>query len=646
MAAREPFKPVSIDKKLGEVYFCEKCLLTGFGPAPKTDPFSFEHAEAMLKRTKTNKKPMKIKVMALADSLKLKKASHIGKKLPHSKIKYSEVILHKIFPHSGKDLVLGVCVSGSPQQYLVLTFQQPLKATQLDDDLAYADDAPKHNLKNRIPALKESDVREPLPVYIMTNSPSPVSATGETLQCPPKSLSERAGGSRETTPIYENSNQLAGLSEDLSNSRVAGLPRQSADSPLLSPSPPISPMITQSNAHTSQSISYNHSQSETLNEPTTSKELNAPICAKCQSEYKNLVSTATSPAKMPANKSPSRSSSSSHLHTHSDSRSQSLSLTRSHDKSPHNGRSDSRTSTASRHIMTTDASSHYVVYEERPLYEQQNRPQQKNKRKSSLVNKTTVSIKDKSPTRKAKPRPRTTSVSSSSSSASSSSSSSARQPRSKREHRPRSLSSSSRQSIDAPETAPNSSKPLFILATGRFKPFSELSHEHNNKTQGVCSICGELGVGDPRQVEIIRTDSSRGPVISDDGTVYMYSATRPVECTNDDEPHRKQKSHHSNRRHRSSSNSGLNSSSSGSRRNGIEQPLVVSVPLRRHPTPTSASLTEVYAPNESRQRSHHKSSSQKKIYRLDSSGSDSSSSSSEQNEMSHLGSIKVVPLRY
>ncbi|KAL5963014.1 hypothetical protein TSMEX_009203 [Taenia solium] len=650
MAAREPFKPVSIDKKLGEVYFCEKCLLTGFGPAPKTDPFSFEHAEAMLKKTKTNKKPMKIKVMALADSLKLAKASHIGKKPPHSKIKYSEVILHKIFTHSEKVLVLGVHVSGSPQQYLVLTFQQPLKATQLDDDLAYADDAPKHNLKNRIPAFEASDVREPSPVYIITNSPSPVNATGETLQCPPKSLSERTGGSLETTPIDENLNPLAGISEDLSNSRVAGLPRQPADSPLLSPSPPISPVITQSNAHIPQSISYNHSQSETLNEPTNLKELNAPICAKCQSECKNLVSTATSPAKMSANKSPSRSSSSSHLHTHSDSRSQSFSPTRSYDKSPHNGHSDSRTSTSSRRIMTTDASSHYVVYEERPLYEQQNRSQQQKKRKSSLVNKTTVSIKDKSPTRKAKPRPRTTSVSSSSSSsASSSSSSSARQPRSKREHRPRSLGSSSRihhrQSIDAPETAPNSSKPLFILATGRFKPFSELSHEHNNKTQGVCSICGEVGVGDPRQVEIIRTDSSRGPVISDDGTVYMYSTTRPAEGTNDDEPHRKKKSHHSNRRHRSSSNPGLNSSSS-SCRNGIEQPLVVPVPLKHHTTPNSASLTEVYAPNESRQRSHHRSSSQKKIYRLDSSDSDSSSSSSEQNEMSHLGSIKVVPLRY
>lgn len=594
--------------------------------------------------------------MALADSLKLAKASHIGKKPPHSKIKYSEVILHKIFPHSKKVLVLGVHAMGSPQQYLVLTFEQPLKATRLDDELAYADDAPKHNLKNRIPVFEESS-----PVYVVTNSPSSVNATGETLQYPLKSLSEFAEGSRETTPINENDlllaklNSPAGKLEDLSNSRVVGLPRQPAHSPSLSPSPPTSPMVTQSNSHTPQSISHNHIQPETLNEPANPEELNSPICAKCQSECKDLVSTATSPVKMPANKSRSRSSSSSHSHTHSDSCPQSLCLTCSHDKSQHSGRSDIRTSTASRRSMTTDASSHYVVYGERPLYEHYNssqQQQQQQKRKPSLVNNTTLFMKGKSPTRKAKPRSRSLSASSSSSSSSSASSfssSSERQPRSRRGHQPRSLDPSSRvhrhKFIDAPKTTPNTSKPLFILATGRFQPFSELSHEHDNKTRGVCSICGEVGVGDPRQVEIIRTDSSGGPVISDDGTVYMYSTTRPAEYTNDDEPHRKNKSHHSGRKHRHSRNSRSSSSSSGICRNGIEQPVVAPISLKRHTAPTSASLTEVYVPNESRQRSNHKYSSQK-IYRLDSSDSDSSSSSSVENEMSHLGSIKVVPLRY
>ncbi|KAL5112907.1 hypothetical protein TcWFU_009277 [Taenia crassiceps] len=656
MAAHEPFKPISIDKKLGEVYFHEKCLLIGFGPAPKTDPFSIEHAEAMLKKTKANRKPIKIKVMALADSLKLTKASHIGKKPPHSKIKYSEVILHKIFTHSKKALVLGIRVSGSPQQYLVLTFEQPLKASRLDDELAYADDAPKHNLKNRIPVFEALDVRESSPAYMTNNSLSPLNETRETLHYPFKSLREYAEGSRETTPINENDTPLAKLSpsarlsEDLADLRVTGLPRQPAHSPSLSPSPPASPIITQSNAHTFQSISYTHSQSETLNGPANSKELNAPICTKCQSECKNLVSTATSPVKMPASKSRSSSSSSSRSRTHSNSHSRSLSLTRSHNKSPHTGRAESRTSTASRRTMTTDASSHYVVYGERPLYEQHNPSQQQQhqqKLKPSLVNKTTFAVEDKSPNQMAKSRPRTTSASSSSSSTSSSSS--AHQPRSKYEHRPRSLGSSNcvhhHQSKDAPKTAPNSSKPLFILATGRFKPFSELSHEHNNKTQGVCSICGEVGVGDARQVEIIRTDASKGPVISDDGTVYMYSTTRPAECANEDEPHRKNKSHHSDRGNRRLSNSTSSSSSSSSSRNCIEQPVVASVPLKRHSTPISASLTEVYMPNESRRRSHS-NSSRHKIYRLDSSDSDSSSSSSDQNEMSHLGSIKVVPLRY
>ncbi|VDM30677.1 unnamed protein product [Hydatigera taeniaeformis] len=659
MTAREPFKPISIDKKLGEVYFYEKCLLTGFGMAPKMDPFTDEHAGAMLKKTKNGKKPIKIKVMALADSLKLSKASHIGKKPPHSRIKYSEVKMHKIFAHSKKVLVLGVQVSGNPQQYLILTFEQPLKASRLDDELTYADDAPKHNLKNRISAFDRLGVGQPSPTAVIDNSPSLIKATRDASHESLKSLSEQPGGSRETTPILENNFPLAKLYpsaeelDDVSTSRVVGLPRQPAHSPSLSPSPPTSPMTTQSNAHISQSLSYNPSQTETLNEPINSKELNAPICAKCRSECKDLVSTATSPVKMPATESRSGSSSSSHSHAHSDSGPQSYSATRSPDKSTHNGRSDSRTSTASHRTMTTDASSHYVIYGERPLYEQQIRSNQQQKRRSSLVNKITFPSQDKSPTRTAKPRPRATSTSSSSSSSSSTSSSppsSERQITPKREHRPKSLDSSCRlcnhEFSDAPKAAPDSSKPLFILATGRFKPFSELSHEHNIQTQGVCSICGEVGVGDPRQVEIIRTDSSRGPVISDDGTVYMYSTTRPAECANGDGSRRKNRHHHSSARHRHSSDSRSSSSSDGSYRNGIEQPAMTAVPLRRYSTSKSASLTEVHVPTESRQHSHHDSFKQKKIYRLDSSDSDSSSSSSDEDEKSHLGNIKVVPLRY
>ncbi|CDS41043.1 expressed conserved protein [Echinococcus multilocularis] len=647
MAAREPFKPISIDKRLGEVYFHEKCYLTGFGSAPKTDPFSIVQAEAMVKKNGNNKKPIKVKVTALADSLKLVKASHIGKKPPHSKIKYSEVKLHKIFPHSKKVLVLGIQVSGSPQQYLVLTFEQPLKATRLDDELTYADDAPRHNLKYQIPVFEPPEVNEPSPTYNITNSPAFVNATG--------SVSEPTSGSRETTPIHENEvpqarfNPPAEVSGDLSTSGVVGLPRQPAHSPSLSPSPPSSPTPTQSDAHTPQSIPYDHSQIETLNEPANPKEVNAPVCVKCRSECKNLVSTATSPVKMPTNKSRSISSSRSHSYTYSDSSSQLRSPTCSCDKYPRIGRFDSRTSTASRRTMTTDASSHYVVYEERPLYEHRIRSQQQQKPKSSPVSKSTFSVRDKGSTQKTKPRPRTVSTSSSISSASSFSSTSRRQSRSKREHRPKTLVSSRRvdhhQLNDDSKAASGSSRSLFILATGKFKPFSELSHEHNGKTQGICSICGEVGVGDPRQVEIIRTDSSGGPVISDDGTIYMYSTTRPAEYTNDDELHRKNKSHHSDPRHCSLGKS-RSSSSSCSSKNDIELPVVTPVSVKRQSTPTSTSLTEVYVPNESKQRSHHESPKKKRIYRLDSSDSDSSSSSSDENKMSHLGSIKVMPLRY
>ena len=641
MTTQEPFKPISIDKKLGEVYFDEKCLLSWCGPAPKTNSFSTEQAEDIANKHKSDKKPVKIKIMALADSMILSKVSKIGKKPPLTKIKYSDVKIHKIFPQFKKALVLGVHVSGGSQQYLILTFEQPLKATQLDDELTYADDAPKHNLKNRIAAQEPVPMRDHSPYYVTPENPlRELSSTSV------RSQSEVTNKSREITPIHENglpTSQLdpsTELTETVSTSGFAGLPKQPTGSVIHALSPSSLPKTTQSNAAELQNSKSNHSQTANTRSPST------PTCAKCRWKSESMVSTATSPVNDPDNKFWLRSSSTSRSRDDSLSlsRTQSLSLSQSrshsHSLAPtreeylQHGRSDSLTNTSCCN-MTTDASSHYVVYEERPLYGQF---QQQQEAQPSPINRETIVVMDMNSRQKNRSQSRKNSASSSSFLASTPVTYRTRKSRHGKQRR--SITSSSRihhnhseKRYESISPAEDSSRPLFILATGRFKPFSELSHEHDSKMKGICTICGEVGSGGPRTVEVIRTDYNRGPVISDDGTVYMYSTTRPVEHGSGDRFQRKGMSCCGRLKHQSSNSSDTDSN--------LERAAMILTP-DRNPWYSGPSLqNEKHHSYPKGSRSH-----KKKIYRLESSDSNSSSSSSDENETRSRLGIRVMPLRY
>ncbi|KAM7540262.1 hypothetical protein Aperf_G00000036827 [Anoplocephala perfoliata] len=570
MTPREPFKPISIHKKLGEIYFDEKCKLKACEPAPNAN-FSVETAEAMLSKHKDAKKPVKMKIKGLADSLKLEKGSRLGRKVPYSKIKYSEVKFHKVFAHSKNVLVLGVQGSDNLKKYMVIAFEQPMKAARLDSQLEYADRAPKNNLKSRIPIADTPSVRLP--------SPEP------NYQLSRNALLENEEGSQETPIIQETGLPRANYemspqpSVDVLSNRAAESPRQSAHSP----SPPLaashssSPMRPPSISHTVQSRDFNHSRSETALELANQQREGTPNCSRSGSMREELVNTATSPVKLPAENliglspspgslrttsshSSSRSRSHSKIFTQNRSFSRSLSRSldkKSRDNSSGSRRSDSMTSNSSHFTMTTDASSHYILEDGQDLHDHWPRAKEEQmvqqQHETNLINSDTVVVRDDVPAFMAKPHRRRSS--------SSSRLLKQKKSKSKREHRPKSMVATSSSAIQIDNPSPksgNANEPLFILATGKFKPFSEFSHEHSADTHGICSICGKEGGGDHRQVEIIRTDSKGGPVISDDGCVYMYSTTRPVEYTNDNGIDKKKK--HS-REHKSRSSSSSSSSS-------------------------------------------------------------------------------------
>ncbi|VUZ53103.1 unnamed protein product [Hymenolepis diminuta] len=559
MPAREPFKPISIDKKLGEIYFNEKCLLNGFEPAPKTNPFSYEAAEAVLKKYQDPKKAIKIKLLGLADMLKFDKGSKLGKKVPYSKVMYSEVKLHKVFNQSKKILVLGVQGSDKLNQYLVISFERPIKASHLNDQLDYADLAPKNNLKNKIQSSDVPSARDPSPAYInLTTSPHSPEISHQMSR---NSVIREGERTQEITEIQGAGLPRYEMSEISGNLNSTKMSRKSIQSPTSSISQ--KRMTPQSTTYTAPGETPNHSPTEAINYSAYQQQESTPLCSKCRLKYENLVSTATSPLVLRKNGSvagltsvtdsiSSSSSSKSQSKTlNTVSRSNTISFSRRSKNKLHSKRSNSMTSTSSRHTVTTDASSHYVLDEERELYEHQPRvfvPINDREEKPNPINTETVVIRDSSPIYTTNSRTKTQF---------SSRQTRHRRRKSRHEHRPRSMVATSNVSVQeySPIRRPSTvqdyasiqqktvtttaagnrnddDKPLFILASGRFRPFSEFSHEHDSEQHGICSICGEEGAGDPRQVEIIRTDTGKGPIISDEGCVYMYSATRPVEYTN------------------------------------------------------------------------------------------------------------------
>lgn len=556
MAARELFKPISIDKKLGEIYFDEKCLLNGFEPAPKTNPFSDEAAEAALKKHQNPKKAIKIKLMGLSDTLRFDKGSRFSKKVPYSKVKYSEVKFHKVFNHSKTNLVLGVQGSDKLNQYLIIGFEQPIKASHLDSQLAYADLAPKNNLKNKIPLSDVSSHPDPSPFYYNPTTPPLTKETSRRM-----SRDSLTGLNKEIqgiTEIQETGQPKARyeMSEIPVNPTSPKMERNSIQS--LNSSSFQKPMTPQSITHTISSRAPNHLRSKTISDSTNQQQEDSPLCLKCRSKCENLVSTATSPLVLPktgsvsglisitSSISSSTSSKPQYKTLNTVSRSNTISFSRRSRDKPHNKRSDSMTSISSRH---TDASSHYILDEERELYEHQPRAFVQMNGGEEIgypKNADTIVVRDTSSMYRANPRTRSHSASRQAT----------HKKKPKHKHRAKSMVvpnsarvqeySSAQQYATDQTYVPihqktiattstsngNVDKPLFILASGRFRPFSEFSHEHDPEKHGICAICGEEGVGDPGQVEIIRTDNSKGPVISDEGCVYMYSATKPADYTN------------------------------------------------------------------------------------------------------------------
>lgn len=731
MPAREPFKPISIHKKLGEIYFDEKCHLIGSESAPTANSFKVETAKSMLMKYKDAKKPVKMKITGLADSLKLEKGSKLGKKLPYSKIKYSEVKIHKVFSQAKNVLVLGVQGSDSSKKYMVIIFEQPMKAARLDGQLEYADEAPKNNLKNRIIIVDSPSVRQPSPEYQNLISPQPPSEPSHQLHR--DALTENSGRSQEVPIIQEtglpreNYDMSPQPSVDVPLSQATGLPKQAVHSPnpMTSPSPP--PMPPRSSSPTVLRSATKQLQSETAIDPANQQQGGALICSRCRSMREELISTATSPINLLGENSradlastsvsigaiSSRSSSRSQSHSKIFTRNKnsSRSLSRSWDKTPlgnssRSMRSNSMTSNSSHRTMTTDASSHYVLEDERNLFDrrpqskEELRVQQQSQQKEYLISRDTIVVRDESPDFKPQRRR----------SSSSTKLLKHKKSKSKREHRPKSMVATARSPIQIYSSSPNNRNtnvPLFILATGKFKPFSEFSHEHNVSTHGICSICGKEGEGDPRQVEIIRTDSSGGPVISDDGCIYMYSTTQPVEYANGYGTHQKQ---NKPRKHRRRSSNSSSSSSSGesqmkvapvsvyrsAQKNEVYQdkrkkwsttspdPQVMELHIpaetSRHHSHgrkeshqrdskhrSSLSVAELLMPVGSvanqkvplapesyvtqewghyEHRMSSTSSTKKKIYRLESSDSDSSSTFTEESDLNRSGNIKVTPLRF
>lgn len=575
MADRQPYKPVVIDKKLGDVYFTDKCILYGPYPAPKNNPISQANAEGLARKCAAKeKKKMKIKVACLMDSLALMKKSRISKKPPYARIKYADVKQNSLFAAYNNTVVLCIQLTGKAAEYMAITFDKPLKATQMHAKLDYAALAPNNNLKNKIP------VPEPVPA----NSPSPPSPPPvNSASTPARARSRSSSNSRSISSNTSSSGvqineerppelqiQDSGVRNNLtpdttSTSRVAGLPRQPAYSNTISshssrPSsrinqlPPLEPSpVPQANPQ---------SQALLVVEPVRLTPTPEPnVCSRCKSR-----STSSSSFKAP-----------------------------SREKRSRNRQNESPTSVVSRHTLTTDASSHHVVDEEKAMFAT---PRSRTRSNGGA---------------------RTQSTSSSSSSTSFSSNSQSSRRRYSKKNRSRTPSRS----------RSNRSQSLFILASGKFKPFSELAREQDNN-EGMCSICGEVRNGGPKQVEIIRTDGNGGPMLCEDGTIYMYSKTRPVETNpSSREASRKpRKNSHKNRSRKSSRSSSSGRSLSASARNGYMAPTLIASQPKTQPNSGHQFVT----------------GQGKKIYRLESNDSSSSSESSQTKSTSEYGKLKVTPL--
>ncbi|VDD83971.1 unnamed protein product [Mesocestoides corti] len=617
MTTREPFKPISIDKKLGDIYFNEKCLLYGPFAAPKTSPFTTERAQEVAEKYEKTKKPIKIKLVALADSLALLKKSRFGKKPPYPKIKYTEVKTHNVFSQTEKTIILGVQVAGKPQQFMAMVFEQPLKAIQLEDKLAYADEAPKNSLKNRIPVREPTPVQEPSPfVQQPSRSPSIVVMPHETARARSSSSSSSRGESKPNTPHSDNRmpasaspydfHPSSATPESISGSRVAALPRQPAHSSTSTSSSP-HPSASSHPQVIQRPLSSHNSRSETINETLHFSSPDPPICSKCRSRCASLVDIATSPLVF----------------------SVAQSRPRSRESSTHTRQNESLLSEKPCHVSSTEA----MVDKE---CSQQKQP-------NDQLSKETLVVRETNLQREVRPR------SLSSSSSSTSAQLSPQRRKSRQDSRPRSVRSNAHTHChvcDAPQNSVSPSRPLYILASGHFRPFSELTHEQNygSKTS-VCSICGEAGVGDLRTVEIIQTDVNKRPILSEDGAVYMYSKTRPVEYTKDEgECYRRRSRRSSSGLLSDSSTSNLSLSISTAKERSLKM-----VPLKCDQTPVRVPTPEEYVSREVKRKRRPLSTDERlPIYRLDSSDSDSSITSSRMgpNGAGYAGSIKVTPLRH
>ncbi|VDN15089.1 unnamed protein product [Dibothriocephalus latus] len=183
----EPPKAKITHKKRGNIYFAGTCLVSGPFEIKDNEMFGAEGGNKAMKASVEKKKGIKTKINALQDSLFMKRNSRLGKKPPHSTIKYQHIKHYYQYAQEENIVILALQQPKMRKQYIALKFEDAATTAKFCDIVQYASVAPSHNLKNAAPM--------PEPPVVMASgrqsaqSPSaPASVIEETAVSPPRAL--------------------------------------------------------------------------------------------------------------------------------------------------------------------------------------------------------------------------------------------------------------------------------------------------------------------------------------------------------------------------------------------------------------------------------------------------------------------------
>uniref|UniRef100_A0A0X3NP61 Trematode PH-like domain-containing protein n=1 Tax=Schistocephalus solidus TaxID=70667 RepID=A0A0X3NP61_SCHSO len=497
----EPPKAVTIDKKLGNIYFTGKCLLKGPYEIKDNEVFGAEGGNKAMRESLQKKKGIKINIMALTDSLRFNRKSRLGKKPPHKNVKYQHIKHYYQFAQQENIVILALQKPKTPKQYIALKFAEVAATAKFCDLVQYASIASNHNLKNAAPPPEAPTLNASIPASPETplapqSLPKKTADSPSVTQTPSPSESRSSSSSpsrcrnsaiprTSITEIVERNTALSATQSrdesterdsQLSSTHANYLPEvglvESCATPTRQNSTPKPRSVSPQLQTLPESPSFQRSSCPIQKHQSLSSESEANrtnnICPTCSHENPCVVNAATSPV-------PSG-------------------LSKKSDANP-----IEHYSTANGNISPQlQAYGVTAVVEYGPdhskLSECNHDPQ--------IVEEILCIDKSRRSVASATPDYRTSSSS----------------------------SFSERYQISLGATPNQSSENQMILTSNKFHPLSVLTNNRSseNSFNDMCSICGSVGEGGPMHLKILRVDVDGQPKISPDGAVYMYSSTKVV----------------------------------------------------------------------------------------------------------------------